>query len=245
MQTIYDELKYAEILLESQGRRMLWARDYMILAKYFMTKKGMPLRKAEVAVFDYASNHAEGYNETLFAEDIIKAVRRAKGKELRLPKDVIVTKKELDIIKGVNNYRYEKILFVMLVLSKANHKEDNNSGKYYISKAPGEIFRLAHTTQKKGENIMGYLYSIGLLEHSNLYGGAFEILFVDKEKDWEVGISVNNMENIASEYPFFCEKCGKIIEKKTKFHTKCDVCYDEYRKEVIKNNAQRYRNKKK
>jgi hypothetical protein len=169
---------------------------------------------------------------------------KSKRNKLRIPVNILITKNEIEIIKGLKNYRYEKILFTMLVLAKyfkftntsvekkKSHSENIN--KYFLNKKFNSILKYAHTSQKKNENIKHYLIENKLIEQT-YNGKAFKILFTDMNDCSEEVICITDIDNLIDFYPPYCEDCGKILEKKYK-HNKCLSCYQEYRKNIIRDN---------
>jgi predicted Zn-ribbon and HTH transcriptional regulator len=247
MTIIFNELEYAEKLFEKGFSRFMSKRDLFILAKYFR-HMGENDCEIEKSLIDFCTKFEPEFSEIIFAKKIENVIKESKDRKLRIPVDVPITSNELDIIKSIKNYRYEKVLFTMLVLGKY-YKLTNTSNliskskQYYIKDYPQEIFKLAHVSQKNDENIMHILYKLGLI-NNNKVSDSYYLMFTTTEDNSNIEIIITNINKILDFYPPYCEDCGAILKNKSKMHSKCLTCYEKYRKNVINNNAKRYYNEK-
>ena len=231
MNTIFDEILYCENLLHNKPKIIKIKYLYMLL-KYFYyygLKKSDAIKKIKDFCFLCDSN----YNFDL-AEDLFIKMKKIYGKQkIKIPKNVGITKKELDVIKSCNNYKKEKILFVLLVIAKNNHV---SSEKYYVNDIKDStLFRLAKVYLNKVDRnkIMRELYSDNYFSKPRYDSQNFIINYVDDSNDFE--IIIEDMNNIISFYPVYCEKCNKRIDKVTEKRKLCDKCYKE------KRNIERFR----
>jgi len=46
---------------------------------------------------------------------------------------------------------------------------------------------------------------------------------------------VDNLDNIIDYFPFYCEKCGKNIERTGRRHKYCEECWKNIHREIDKN----------
>lgn len=236
MSTIFYEKERAEWLLENGFSSFMSYSDLLILAKYFkhMGKNRTQIRKSLLA---FCVKYNPDFNDVLSRKKIDSVINKAQKYGLRLKFDVPITKKEMASIKAIGDYKKEKILFVMLVISKyfrlnpTNLKEKLPSKydeNFYVNEKLTDIVKMAgiNITKAERQRIIHELKMTGLIDAT--LKGSYKIEFVDSTS--KPSFFVTDMNNIVSFYPFLCQKCGKIIEKK-KRHNLCDGCYSLARKE--------------
>jgi len=228
---ILNELAHAEKLLKNGFSKFMSLVDLMVLAKYFryLNKSNAEI---EQELFKFCRTFAGEFSEIIFSDQIEKAIRYSKRYDLRIPVDVPITSKEVEAIKRLHNYRYEKIIFTMLVLGKyfklTNSK--NHTKEYYISESISTIYRLAHTSQKKDENIFHILYKSGFIDYI-LKTGSFILKFTNTDDDSPMEIVVTDISNITLFYPPYCKVCGEPLTKKSNSHSSCIKCQKEQRRQ--------------
>ncbi len=227
---ILDEFVYAENLIQSTSSKFPSYPDLKILAKYFRfigTDENELLDK----LLEFCKNYDLNLNENIFYNKIENAIKNTKNSILRIPSDVPITSNELSIIRSLNNYRYEKVLFVLLFLgkyykitnTKINHK---NSSRYYTNLNYSAIMRMAHTNEREEENIFNYFKTLGLLIYVQKYN-SLALNFIDSKDNSNVEIIVNNIDNIIDFYPQTCQICHNIISKKSNRQLMCNNCWNE------------------
>jgi len=162
-----------------------------------------------------------------------KTIVESKTYLSQVSKNILITERELESIRSLNNYRYEKILFTMLVLGKYSKciNSKNKSKEYYIKESIDTIYRLAHTVKKKNENIFHTLYKMGFI-NSIIKADCFVLTFTNIDDNSETKIIVKNMSNIISFYPLFCETCGKEF---IKFHRSQCICLECQKVKIFEN----------
>jgi len=238
---VFDELSYAKKLLEfGFTKKYITIGELIILAKYFRY-----LGKDDQDILEELENFCKkyfpGYIDVLHYEKIEMALGSLKS-VLRIPIDISITTRELNSIRSLKNYRYEKVLFVMLALGKyyklTNTGKSSKTKEYYINCKNSTIFRLAHVSEKKNENIMHILYKNGFI-NNNVRTNSYYLTFTTMDDMSESAVNISDINNITHYYPLFCEDCGKLLATKSKMHCKCSDCYNKYRKLSVKNNAKR------
>jgi hypothetical protein len=239
---IFDEKTYAENLLSIGPKRPMLNRNLQIIAKYYRY-----LGKTEFEIRDkleeYCIDKEKSFNSIIYSDKLDKAVRDTKNDIVRIPKNVSITKNELEFIRKFNDYKYRKIIFTALVLAKYYKITDTrikiNDNKeyehYYLNKDFINILNNAHVfiNRIKRDAIQNNLQNLKILCETQ-YG--FKLDFTDTKDSSDVIIWVTDMEKIISFLPNFCDICGKIIKKEDKKHNgnRCDSCYQEYRVEKNK-----------
>jgi ribosomal protein S8 len=228
MDMICDELKYAESLIENVSVK-LFKRDISILSRYFR-HLGYTEEQIVNQIFEWCERHV-GFNRLMSEEWVYTTIDNSKKFGLRLPKPVAITKNEITKIRELKNYRYEKIIFTLLVLAKYYKITDPSKNpniqnkKYYYTIKFSSLLRLAHTSQKKDENILHILYKGGYIVDTNKLHN-YLITFTDMDDDSEIYLIIGDIENAVSFYKSICIECGKEFEKTNSRRQLCDVCIE-------------------
>jgi hypothetical protein len=209
-------------------------QDLSILAKYFkhIGKNKTQIRKS---LLDFCEKFTPNFNEILSRNKIDSAIKDSEEYGLRFPIDIAVTNTELDIIKNYGDYKRQKILFVMLVIAKYFKYNDTKlvpldktkyNNEFYVNDTFINILKIAKVNVSRIER----MYILNDLQQSKLIATkktkrsvSFKINFVCESSD--SAIIVNDMNNIIEFYPFYCEKCGKILEKTGRRQKYCKECY--------------------
>jgi len=262
---IFYEDKYAKQLLKNGFTSFMNSNDLSILAKYF---KYIGKSKSQIkeSLLDFCKKFNPNFNEVLSRNKINYALKTCSRYGLRIPADVIITETEMEIIKNCGNYKRQKVLFVMLVLSKyskynntnLNKKEDDEENKesfddletqnnnFYVNEKFINILKLAKVNVSRVER-MEILNDLQrneyiLTKRKNRNGGIFyKIMFIDELSP--ISVVISDLDNMIDFLPFYCEKCGKLAIKIGKKHDMCLECYQNNSKELTKNRVKKYRNK--
>lgn len=229
MNKIYDELEYAKILIEKGFEKFPSTIELNILSKYYRSI-GMNSSEIKKEIISFCQKWDNKFNLMVFENKIDFIIKKSSKYELKTLVDIPITKKEIEKIKELKNYRYEKIVFVMLVISKYNYitggKKYNN---YYFSGKLSGIYRMAHVSQMKNENIGYLLYKAGYIIDTQKRDN-FKIAFTDNTDDSEVQMIINKMDDIYLFWKQTCSMCGREINKKSKKQTYCSDCAEEREK---------------
>lgn len=236
---VLDELTEAVRLLESGFyQNNINSFDLSLLAKYFRSLD-YGFLKIKEKLIEFCKSQDEYFNLINYDKLINVAVNSAKkykskGGEVK----VVITKAELDVLKKVSR-KFAQILFVMLVVSK-HEKFNSNRIERTSPENIGYFFwyRFEDAVKIAGiratqEEIFDWKYELDMV-------GAYIAASLIGENNWRICFANDNSEpvmyvdsliNIVSFLPYFCEMCGKIIEKKEKsnHHTMHKECYLEYR----------------
>jgi hypothetical protein len=104
---------------------------------------------------------------------------------------------------------------------------------------------MAHTSDKKNENILYELGQLNLIG-MNLRFGSYTICFTDMDDKSEVKILINDISNLLDFYGATCENCGIEITRNLKHNKKyCKNCWKDREKGLWKENSKKYRENKK
>jgi len=246
---IFCEKKYAENLLQNGFTKYMLQRDLSILAKYY---KYLGRNKKEIwdLIVEFCKKYNSEFNEIRFYGKLQRAVDSVDKYRLRLEMDVIITEKELNSILQVGNQNYQKIFFIMLAIVKytkinpviinSKKKKDQYSDRFYVNARLTEILKLAKINVNKKERI-DLLYS---LESTHMItttmNGSYEINYIDIPETSGSILMISDMNNLLSFFPFYCEGCGKRLDRLAKRHKKCKECYTKERYEKEKERKRIY-----
>jgi len=253
MNIIFNELEYAEQLLHDGFTDYLVWHDLKILSKYFRYKNlnNPQIKKSIIEFYTKFSN----YNESIVGNKLDNAIKKSEKYPLRISTSVVITESEITAIRALKNYKFEKICFVMLTISRSNRKAFNSkSSRYYLNVNFSEILKIAkvHANKKERNKIKHDLFKLGMIcapnpnkkSEYNRHGEMFELLFIGEESP--DGIIVTDMNRIVSFYPQKCIECGEEMSSQTKrLKEICDKCYEKQRIQVKKESAQKIYQKSK
>jgi len=249
MSIIFNEYEYAKEKLETGFKKFICWNDLLILAKYFRYE-GYDSSEIRQKLMNLSIAYESNYNDINSGDRLDRAVKKSEKQSLKFPSEVYITENEIEKIRSIKNYKYEKILFVMLVVSRNNKMSYKNNGElYFINENFSYILSLAkvYATKNEGDFIKHYLYSEGMIEamYPNnkyfFYGrDNFKLLYADANSP--VKFIIKDLDNMLFYYKPVCEICGKEMEIRKRRKT-CDSCYQEIRKNMKKNWIKNSRNK--
>lgn len=223
------EKEYAEQRLKEGFTRQGAFNDLLIVAKYFRYL-GKNTPQVEQALIDFCEKFSADYIKIIYEKRIKDAVRKSKDVPLRIFSPIGITRKELESIRSVSDYRAQKVLFTMLVTSKMfKDSRYENSNMCFISLT--EILRLARVKLAKQErkDMTRLLNSKNLIDTQG-EKKIYRLLFIDKQQE-EFDIIVTEKNNIISHLLFKCPSCGKEIPIEAKSRKMCDECWVSHRRE--------------
>ncbi len=213
------------------------------LIKYFYQSCiGMSLKEYKntiIRTMDKFNVSPAIYQEWKYGDWIYNRCGNArKGKfptELRRPKEVVITKPEMDLINSANNERERKFLFTLYVLAKII---PNPSG--WVNCSLNELFKLANLSVPAKDRgwFMGNIDRQGLLDYDHTlrtYGNKVRLI------DGEPEIIITDFENLGRQYIILtkpewkmCKVCGKLIKKTSNVGRPllyCKDCAEKIRKQ--------------
>lgn len=243
---IFDEYTKAQELLEHIKLKPPSFRELILIAKYlrFIGKNDTQIRSDLEA---YCEKCNPEFNRIMHGKRITSALHTAKKLSLRRSLPVPITRKEIDLIKKFDNYKLEKVVFVMLVTAKffrlvnPRHSGDQNP----ICMVQGrfrEFLSLARiNVNKKDRNAMKYILGQSGLVEATTRDTLYRITFADFCGEPEVVIT--HFEDMVSFYPYYCEVCGIKINNAKKNQKMCEECWKEKNKIIQKNQMRQKRSK--
>ncbi len=250
---IFNELEFATNLLKTGFSRDKSISDLFILAKYYR-HLGMSKKDVEKELLGFCRRFNPEFNMVTDGWRIDNAVNNSQKYKLRLPIDIAITQNELNIIEQVDNYKYQKILFVMLVCSK-NEKyngtkikpKKNKSIDFFVNSSFIDVLKIAKVNINKDERniILHELNVLRLVEAT--YYGSFKIKYVDESSKMVLTIQSNG--DMIEEYKKmkkrvkYCIDCNKPFEPNSNRQERCEDCAKKREKEKTREYVRNYRNK--
>jgi hypothetical protein len=211
-----------------------------ILAKYYfsidMSKKQVYDSINKFFIVNYRKYNAVKWQKTF--DRIIDKVCKDKDYNLLNINNIEITKAELDKIKKIDNIKFEKIAFVLLVYAKI-YNQMNNKDSDWVNIDQKYIFsdaKIKESIYNQGIILhifeeLGLITPTKIVDHTNI-----KVNYIDKNSPIELVIS--DFRNFVYEYLKWkgkniinCEKCGILFYSKNNSHKFCEICQkDNWRK---------------
>lgn len=257
--SIFNEALIAENIIENGfSGKNITKREMILIAKYYMWVLGHGSAKTKTELIRFCNENSDNFNVITNSNLVNDVIRIAKKDRFKKVNSVQITFNEIGKIKSVKNFEYQKILFVFLVFAKAlkfiftktNKKASNRLQiGYYVSNSfIPKIKKISgiRISKKKFLYILNYFFNENLIEPT--YFDSNRILFV--EEKGKPAIVVDNFNNIVEFYIkycggelYYCSNCGSEGKK---IGNKKDLCYDcmvEKRREDVRENVAKHREK--
>ena len=116
MEFSLDENENIDVIL-SEGFKndQINFNDLCLLAKYYYWNKGYKKNKITSLVIDFSIEWDKNFNEVTDRKLINNAINVAIKIDIKSSKDVAITKNELDAIEIINDFKYQKIAYTILL----------------------------------------------------------------------------------------------------------------------------------
>lgn len=205
-----------------------------LLSKYYLSSGMNKPQTIEAIDKFFIERKQKDYNSVKWRntiEKIVNGIHRKKDYELFDVGEINITDIELEKISELNNLKYEKVMFILLVYAKIYNKLNDNQ-KYWVNEELKYIFSDTKMTLKEVDQckIIFELSQLGYIEVSkNVDCTNIHVLIANE--DSESQIVINDFRNLIYYYLRWkgekiieCEKCGKLIKpnnNKTKYCKEC------------------------
>jgi hypothetical protein len=248
----FDELEKAQDILKNGFESGIVTKyEISVLAKYYFSL-GMIGNKLKKALVDFCKIHSANFNEVVHRKTINNAISVAEKFKLRSCSHIIITVSEMNIIRNLP-YKYAKVLFIMVALSKnykqnrtlKNPKQEDN-GKYYCNQSMRELTKIAKINMSEDDikKMKHYLDAENnYISATEVSSKSWEVCIIDNNSDAE--IIVEDMNKLHDYLPKFCEKCKKTLLNVGKNQKYCENCKIESVKETWIKSSKKYYDKKK
>lgn len=222
------------------------------LVKYYFSI-GMNKPQIIDTIDKFFALNMKDYNSVKWQKSIgnmVNFIKRTKDFTLLDIKEVEITESELNTIKKLDNIKFEKLAFVLLVYAKIynqmNGKDENwvnEEHKYIFSDA-----KIGITVKDQGKMLYD-LKELGLVGFSAMITSTnIKVNFVDE--DSPIVFVVSDFRNYVLEYLRWkgeniinCEECGILIPLFGKRQKYCNGCYKKINEADAKNRMKIYRDK--
>lgn len=171
----------------------------------------------------YMRTNCSSYSEVGYYAAIQGCIKDATKRVWRDISQVIITKKELDTIKALNDDRQEKLAFVLLADAKYENACKNRNVNYSNISIP-ELYKLARVTMpvKDRDMFLGFLYDNQLVQRNiNPDSSGFKLLYVYDDDEPTLLLLENNYKELAFTYMNWkyggykeCRGCGRLFKPK-------------------------------
>jgi hypothetical protein len=232
-------------------------RDLYLLAKHYRINVGYGATRIYNELLKFTLSNDPYFNEVVNG-DFIKRMVRAGMKSTKIKKilPISFTRNEIETIQTVKNYRYQKLLFTLLLYAKAaRQNSDSTAQDYYVNCC--YLKSAANTAKVKisEKNILFMFYEIKdlglttLVVNHKFNSSSIKFLFTNTSIQNDLVIIVDDFDNPIEKFIeytgghelVYCEDCGKVLNKKSNRHKLCDECRHNRDKERNRLNMQRAR----
>jgi hypothetical protein len=217
-----------------------YSKMYLI-AKYIRQTFEYGEIRLERELIRFCKKQNNNFNPIIEAAYIRKWVKSALNYDLRKIESITVSQKEIDMLKPITNNKNRKLMFIILIFSKAlkkgSVKRDKTnlklSDNYYIHYNNfSDIIRLAKLTNTSEIDLADILHDYN--KYFTFYKPERELIrleFIDKKPDKE--IIINDLNKIVEYYNILfmehklisvCKICGKEIKKNSNIQKYCKDC---------------------
>jgi len=217
-----------------------------ILAKHYFS---IDMTKEQVydSIDNFFKKNYKKYNSVKWQnsfDKIISAVYKYKDYKLFDINSIEITENELVRIKSLNNIKYEKVVFILLVYAKIYNKMKNNElgivkidQKYIFSDA-----KVKENTHSQG-TILHTFEEMGLITPYRIVNCTdIKINFIDKNS--QVVLKITDFRNYVYEYLRWkgeniinCQNCNILFYPSNHTHKFCKVCAKEIHSEQERENS--------
>lgn len=254
----FDELSVAQKMDENQDFSDGYSRiELNIYAKYLKYKRIIESgrdyfsitveelkeydKEVESEIRSFCERCCKTFNYTVRYNDIDIAIENSNKYLIKIPRPLPITKKEWDAINNIQNEKYRKMLFIMLVDAKYYRMFNTTVGKvdklsdepiFFIRMTRSEIQKFAKVKYESDSEKVFFLGSIG---QSGLFGitenklRTWFIKFVDMSNEDVIDYVTDYdhldlwFEKLSGGKIGQCKHCGKLFKQgKTK---NSDYCY--------------------
>lgn len=238
---IFDEKTYAERLLNGKARWVaISQRDLNILGRYF---KWLNMNATDIQyhLVEYCKKVDPTFNEVVMGDRIEYAVKSGMTYPLRISEPIQISRGEMAAIRSLNTIKLQKLLFVLLAISK--HFSRNDNGFYFMG-TDTDLFRLARLGSMRKQERIEAIFNLNSQNYiqTNMLG-AYKLLIAEglDFPPADVQVIIYNIEKAMEYFPWQCSVCGNEVLGKPKRRDICDNCYLLKRRGDIRKNVRKAR----
>lgn len=253
MVRILNEHDFAEKILKEGFLSKKHGLEIFILAKYNRFVLGLDKKANKAKLIEFLKTQLSNYDVTEYYKIVNKSISNAyKDKSVLLEiRNIVVTQNELDYIGSLDiEYDCKRLLFTLMCLGKINYMAGfiNNFIKTTNSFKDVKDFGNFDKTYKIIPTLT-MLYQMGIIYIAQR--GGLVLTFLENILPDNRVITIDYPTTIGYWYDKYngdkkiinCEKCGRLIKRKSNRQVRCSDCCREREKEQIKIRVQNYRTK--
>jgi hypothetical protein len=218
----------------SQGYFNYW--DALALVQYLHFTLGYKERKAQTYLEKFSQEHDPDFNKITENKTIRTIVKKALKTPPEILPTIVCTKKELEIIRKIKNFDYQKILFTMLISAKRfkfseNAKKHNDYLGYHLNAREVHNICIDIGLKISLVKIIDLIREFYLLDLVDAVGGQ-NVRLLYTSDDSQPIIEVDGKQYKPwLEYVkwlggdiLFCKKCGVEIKRISPNQQYCEDC---------------------
>ena len=229
MSIIFNEREHAKKVMEKGFQTSRSKNFEMQLVANYLREQGYEDKDIELQLHRVAKKNFTDYNEVKLYNFIDNKVKKSKKGKLKINKPVNITKAEVQTILGEENIKYQKLMFVYLVLAKY-FMANNHTDKYYVGCSDSDIFKLCDMYTRKQERLdmMHYLTKKGYITPTINMSSIINYVNENSEIVMQIIPDETMIYNFEREYLdgifINCEKCGRLVKKTNNRIKYCKDC---------------------
>lgn len=243
---VFNERKRIENIINNRDKKEIKNIYSLIkaLIKYyypqFENKTWREYQSFIISELDKFQFDASEYDEWKYADYIKRICKKALSGDfniyLREFNYVEITEGEMEIIAKAENNKQKKLLFTLYVLAKLYPY-----GSGWVNYRDSEIFKLAnvHLNIEDRDYLIHDLYTLGLLQLNHIVGKSG--LKVELVENSPAACKVTRADHFGNQYMLYeknhewimCERCGRLVKRRSPNQKYCKKCADQIQKEQI------------
>ena len=259
MKFILDERAYVEELFEHKTMGKSEKISIRLLLKYY---RGLGLVKEDAVkeLVAFMSENMPQFKEFQWKTTINRLADLVYGneQELFVVDKVLITKKELETILSVNDFKQQRVLFCLLVYKKVQNQMNVQENQWFNGSL-SEIFKMARVSGTHGTieaqcrmvyelKEAGYIALAKRIKSLNLF---LNYIDLNIDENTEIAMEIEDFNDVVyylykhlGERVVQCQHCGRMIKLKKKERASrkyCNAC-----KKIVNNEkVSRFRERQK
>lgn len=229
MPIIFNEREHAKIVIEKGFQTSRNKSFELQLVANYLREQGYSDKEIEEELHRISKRNFTDYNKVQMYDFIDNKVKKSKKGKLKENFPVYITRAEMNTILSESNIKYQKLLFVYLVLAKF-YMSNNKADKYYVGCEDNDIFKLCDMYTRKQEKLdmMHYLTVKGYIKPTLSMSSIVNYINEDSEVVMEVIPNEDMIYRFEKEYLggifINCEICGRLVKKTNNRIKYCKKC---------------------
>lgn len=229
MPIIFNEREHAKIVIEKGFQTSRNKSFELQLVANYLREQGYSDKEIEEELHRISKRNFTDYNKVQMYDFIDNKVKKSKKGKLKENFPVYITRAEMNTILSESNIKYQKLLFIYLVLAKF-YMSNNKADKYYVGCEDNDIFKLCDMYTRKQEKLdmMHYLTVKGYIKPTLSMSSIVNYVNEDSEVVMEVIPNEDMIYRFEKEYLggifINCEICGRLVKKTNNRIKYCKKC---------------------